>query len=153
MKKKIILISFGILVFLFSSVHNGQADSITIKNGIITRIKDNYKKKTRIVTNDDIYRSKYLREYLQETYETVRKHWETNDFEKFNNELTSVIVMKISNTGEIMDYFFEKKSSNERFNMISLKAVLDSDPFPRFPPDINKESIEVGFRFYPNKLY
>ena len=49
--------------------------------------------------------------------------------------------------GSIGKPFVEKSSGNEKLDSLAVRAILDSDPFPKFPPDLKEPSLHMTIRF------
>lgn len=49
--------------------------------------------------------------------------------------------------GNIGKPFVEKSSGNEKLDSLAVRAILDSDPFPAFPPELKEPSLHMTIRF------
>lgn len=49
--------------------------------------------------------------------------------------------------GNIGKPFIEKSSGNEKLDSLAVRAIIDSDPFPAFPPDLKEPSLHMTIRF------
>ncbi|MEW6079701.1 MAG: TonB C-terminal domain-containing protein [Thermodesulfobacteriota bacterium] len=68
-----------------------------------------------------------------------------------DQELKTVIGIKIDADGTITDTWFDRKSGNEYYDDSAYKAVLKSNPLPRLPDGFR--SYTVGLEFTPSDMY
>ncbi len=68
------------------------------------------------------------------------------DLEK--KDLEAVVILKVKKSGEIVKFWFKKKSNDDIFDNSVIKAIKKSNPLPPFPEGYKKryEEIEVHFR-------
>ena len=69
-----------------------------------------------------------------------------------NNNLKSVLMIKINKNGKILDYWFEDKSGNSFFDNSVINAVKKSNPLPRLPAGYIRPEYNVGLIFSPSGL-
>jgi TonB family protein len=68
---------------------------------------------------------------------------------KAEKTLETLVTIKISRNGALLDYWLERKSGDRIFDESTLKAIEKGAPYPPLPPDYNEESLEIGLRFCP----
>lgn len=66
-----------------------------------------------------------------------------------DEELKTLVTIKIHKDGILLDYWVESKSGEPVFDDSTLRAIEKAAPFPPLPADYNEESLEIGLRFCP----
>ena len=61
----------------------------------------------------------------------------------------ALVVNRILSDGKVIDFWFDKRSGDTSFDNSVEKAIQLSNPLPPFSEGINKEFLELGFRFMP----
>ena len=83
----------------------------------------------------------------------IEKNWAFSEqFSGGDTDLVAVVVIKIMQSGEIQDIWFEKKSGNSYFDESAFKAVKKSDPLPELPKEYLKPYYNLGLIFTPSGL-
>lgn len=68
-----------------------------------------------------------------------------------SDSLMAFVVIKIMPSGEISDYWFEKRSGNSYFDESAARAVMKANPLPPFPEGVTEPFITMGYNFNPRK--
>jgi TonB family protein len=67
-------------------------------------------------------------------------------------DLETIIVVIIERDGRIQQWWFEKKSGHAFYDQSTVRALKKAEPFPPIPKELNKNTIEFGFRFTPDLI-
>jgi colicin import membrane protein len=92
------------------------------------------------------------RQYLAEVQMRIQQHWKLPDLQSWDASLEARFAIDIRKDGTVTKGFFEKRSQNYHFDQFVLKAVRDASPLPPFPPGLDEERLELGFRFRPGEI-
>jgi outer membrane biosynthesis protein TonB len=65
-------------------------------------------------------------------------------------DLETIIVIIIERDGKIQRSWFEKKSGNDLYDQMAMRALLKADPLPPIPKELSESTLEVGVRFIPD---
>jgi TonB family protein len=65
-------------------------------------------------------------------------------------DLETVIVLIIEKDGRIQKVWFEKKSGNELYDQMAMRAIKKAEPLPPIPKELNENVLEFGIRFLPD---
>lgn len=65
-------------------------------------------------------------------------------------DLETVIVIIIERDGNIRNYWFEKKSGNDLYDQMAMRAIKKAEPLPPIPNELSENSLEIGIRFFPD---
>jgi len=83
----------------------------------------------------------------------IEKNWAFSEqLTGGDTDLVAVLIIKIMQSGEIKDIWFEKKSGNSYFDESAFKAVKKSDPLPKLPKEYLKRYYNLGLIFTPSGL-
>lgn len=85
-----------------------------------------------------------LSSYIDVIHNIVYANWK-NPLRAENKEVH--VSFFLYSQGNIGKPFIEKSSGNEKLDSIAVRAVLDSDPFPKFPPNMKEPSLQITIRF------
>jgi outer membrane biosynthesis protein TonB len=122
--------------FLFFSVQNSFSSE---PDNIIPKVSDSD-------SNPEI-------SYYAKAQETIRNNWiYRSESKDETQDLFAVVVIKIFSDGKISDFRFDKESGNALFDSSVEKAIQRSNPLSPFQEGINKEFLELSFRFTPDPL-
>ncbi len=64
--------------------------------------------------------------------------------------METVIVLIIEKDGRIQKLWFEKKSGNELYDQMAMRAIKKAEPLPPIPNELNENTLEFGIRFFPD---
>lgn len=80
--------------------------------------------------------------------EKIYSNWKSPLGSKSNEVHVSFFLFPKGNIGKP---FVEKSSGNEQLDALAIRAILDSEPFPGFPPDLKEPSLHftIHFRYIP----
>lgn len=91
-----------------------------------------------------------FRAYYDQIWGKIRSSWVLPAGVATEGRLLTVVGIRISPSGEIEQYWIEKKSGNEYYDQSAIRAIRKSDPLPSLPKDLANEPLEVGVNFrYP----
>jgi TonB family protein len=71
--------------------------------------------------------------------------------EKEMVDIETIIVIIIDRDGKLKKSWFEKKSGNTIYDQSAMRAIMKATPFPPFPKELNEKTLEIGYRFSPEK--
>ncbi len=77
----------------------------------------------------------------------IQSHWVLPPNLENEADLQATLVIKINQSGRIIDMFFEKKSPNTMFNQFVTNSVNASNPLPPIPPALGMKEIEFEMFF------
>lgn len=91
--------------------------------------------------------------YLTVIWEKIRSSWNlAENLVQGKKNLESIIAIKISRKGEIVDMNFEKRSGNHYLDESAMRAIKKANPLPPLPDAFRDEYLEIGIRFLPSDL-
>jgi outer membrane biosynthesis protein TonB len=120
------------ILFLAVNPYPGNAENIDVKS----KVKVNH-----------------LDDYKVAVMRKIQTNWSYPDPIGKDENLETLMAIKISSSGEIIDQWFLKKSEDKFFDEYIEKAVLRSDPLPPFPKELKGPYIIIGLRFTPKSGY
>jgi TonB family protein len=88
--------------------------------------------------------------YLQEIVEALDRQWHPP--QDFPSEMGCQIVFIIGLSGQISGTAVEKGSSDNVFDQLALRAVLNSNPLPPLPAGYPESTLRVHMRFIGKRL-
>ena len=93
-----------------------------------------------------------LRLYCTEIWARVRSHWVLPEQLLDKTGLTSIVVVRISQDGMLLNAEHEHKSGHDLFDQSAMRAVQKAGPFPPLPPALRPGPLEIGIRFRPGEV-
>jgi colicin import membrane protein len=84
--------------------------------------------------------------------ERIKSNWSFPALSSEKENPEAVVILRVQNTGKILDSRFEKRSSNALFDQSVMKAIERSDPLPAFPPGFRMTSEEMVISFNLQEL-
>ena len=94
-----------------------------------------------------------LNQYYSMIWTKIKKAWTIPENllkEKERVDLETIIVLIIEQDGKIQKYWFEKKSSNDLYDQMALRAIKKAEPLLPVPNELSENTLEVGIRFFPD---
>jgi len=92
-----------------------------------------------------------LNEYYSLVWAKIKEKWTIPEsLLKESIDLETIIVLKIERDGKIQKSWFEKKSGNDLYDQMSMRAIMKADPLPPIPKELGEQSLEIGIRFWPD---
>jgi colicin import membrane protein len=83
----------------------------------------------------------------------IQKNWAFSEqLARGQNNLETLVGIKILSNGEILDVWIDKKSGNQYLDESAIRAIKKSNPLPPLPKEIGVYDYKVGFRFTPEGL-
>jgi TonB family protein len=64
--------------------------------------------------------------------------------------LAAVIVIIIERDGRVQKSWFEKKSGNDAYDQMAMRAIKKAEPLPPVPRAITANTFVIGIRFRPD---
>ena len=90
--------------------------------------------------------------YFASIVNKLQAHWSLPEYKIWDPNLMAIVVIQIEKDGTISNQFFEQKSGDRLFDQFVLKTLQDSSPLPEIPVNMDKKSLEIGFRFRPGSI-
>lgn len=92
-----------------------------------------------------------LNEYYSMIWVKIKEAWTIpENLFKEMVDLETVIVIIIERNGKIQRCWFEKKSGNDLYDQMAMRAIKKAEPLPPIPKEFNEKALEVGIRFFPD---
>jgi outer membrane biosynthesis protein TonB len=92
-----------------------------------------------------------LNEYYSMIWAKIKEAWTIpENLIKEMVDLETVIVIIIEQDGKIQKSWFEKKSGNDLYDQMAMRALKRSEPLPPIPKEFNEKTLEIGIRFFPD---
>jgi len=93
-----------------------------------------------------------LMSYYSSIWSRIKGQWALPQSILQNQNLETVIDVKIARSGMLLSAQFEKKSGNTYFDSSAMRAVQKASPFPPLPEWIRDDNVELGIRFRSSEL-
>ncbi len=91
-----------------------------------------------------------FRAYYDTIWSLIRADWVLpKGVAGSEDNLLTVVGIRISTTGVIEDHWIEKGSGNIYYDQSVLRAITKASPLPPLPQGLDKEPLEVGINFTP----
>ncbi|MGZ3493739.1 MAG: TonB family protein [Thermodesulfobacteriota bacterium] len=91
-----------------------------------------------------------LNDYYNMVWAKIKKEWTLpGEVPKGGKNLETIIVIEWDRNGKIQKSYFEKKSGNSQYDQSAMRAIKKAEPLPAIPREFSDETLELGFRFYP----
>jgi outer membrane biosynthesis protein TonB len=94
-----------------------------------------------------------LNQYYSMIWTKIKKAWTIPENllkEKERVDLETIIVVIIERDGKIQKYWFEKKSGNDLYDQMAVRAIKKAEPLPPVPNELSEKTLELGIRFFPD---
>ena len=92
-----------------------------------------------------------LNEYYSMIWAKIKEAWTIpENLLKEMVDLETVIVIIIEQDGKIQKSWFEKKSGNNLYDQMAMRAIKKAEPLPPLPKEFNEKTLEIGIRFFPD---
>ncbi|NWF91823.1 MAG: cell envelope integrity protein TolA [Syntrophaceae bacterium] len=92
-----------------------------------------------------------LNQYYSMIWAKIKEAWTIpENMLKEMVDLETVIVIIIEADGKVQRSWFEKRSGNDLYDQMAMRAIRKADPLPPIPKELNEKSLEVGIRFLPD---
>ncbi len=92
-----------------------------------------------------------LNEYYSLIWAKIKGAWTIpENLLKEMVDLETVIVIIIEQDGKIQKSWLEKKSGNDLYDQMAMRAIKKAEPLPPLPKTFNEKALEIGIRFYPD---
>jgi colicin import membrane protein len=92
-----------------------------------------------------------LNEYYSLIWAKIKESWTIpENLLKEMVDLETVIVIIIEQDGKIRNSWFEKRSGNDLYDQMAMRALKKAEPLPPLPKTFNEKTLEIGIRFLPD---
>ncbi|MBU1138179.1 MAG: TonB C-terminal domain-containing protein [Proteobacteria bacterium] len=82
----------------------------------------------------------------------LHRFWALPDIKPWDPDLLAVVVIVISQNGQIISHSFEKRSGDRVFDQFVSKTIQDANPLPPIPGALKKQQYTLGFNFKPGGI-
>jgi len=89
----------------------------------------------------------YVTAYLVRLQNKVKKNWDNSYIQPGS---TAVVTIELDKNGNIVHSSVSQSSDDKSFDEMALSAVSKSEPFEKFPQNINDENVKISFEFSKN---
>jgi len=81
----------------------------------------------------------------------IKREWALpQNFPRGKNPLAAIIVIIIERDGRVQKAWFEKKSGNDAYDQMAMRAIKKAEPLPPFLKGMTGNTTAVGIRFGPD---
>jgi len=81
----------------------------------------------------------------------IKQDWALpQNFPRGKNPLAAVIVIMIERDGRVQKAWFEKKSGNDAYDQMAMRAIKKAEPLPPFLKGMSGNTVAIGIRFGPD---
>jgi TonB family protein len=91
-------------------------------------------------------------QYLAAIFNRLHQFWTPPEYLQKNPDLTAVVIVTITQDGQIANMQFESKSGDRVFDQFVNKTLEAAAPMPPIPPALKKQRFELGLRFRPGSI-
>ncbi|MGQ9646170.1 MAG: energy transducer TonB [Thermodesulfobacteriota bacterium] len=92
-----------------------------------------------------------LSQYYSAVWAKIKKAWTIPEtLLKERVDLETIIIIIIESDGQIRRMWFEKKSGNDLYDQMAMRAIKKAEPLPPIPKEIGENTLEIGIRFLPD---
>lgn len=92
-----------------------------------------------------------LSQYYSAVWAKIKKAWTIpENLLKERVDLETIIIVIIESDGKIRRTWFEKKSGNDLYDQMAMRAIKKAEPLPPIPKEIGENTLEIGIRFLPD---
>lgn len=89
-----------------------------------------------------------LGEYYSLVWAKIKEAWTIpENLVREKIDLEAVIVIVIERDGRVQRSWFERRSGNDLYDQMAMRAIKKADPLPPIPRELGESSMEVGLRF------
>lgn len=89
-----------------------------------------------------------LKIYHASIGEKIKKAWILPAMVSREEDLETVVSIKVKRNGDIVGISYEEKSKNHHFDESVLRAIKKANPLPPIPREYRGDILEVGVRFH-----
>lgn len=92
-----------------------------------------------------------LSQYYSLIWAKIKKAWTIpENLLKERVDLETVIIVIIESDGKIKRTWFEKKSGDDLYDQMAVRAIIKAEPLPPIPKELGEDTLEIGIRFFPD---
>lgn len=89
--------------------------------------------------------------YYNKVWKRIKSMWAVPE-DLLDKDLETVLGIRISRDGKILDVWMESTSGNSYFDDTAERAVKKSDPLPPLPEKYSGRTLDIGIRFHSKKF-
>jgi TonB family protein len=92
-----------------------------------------------------------LSQYYSVIWAKIKKAWTIpENLLKERVDLETIIIVIIESDGKIKRTWFEKKSGDDLYDQMAMRAIKKAEPLPPIPKELGEDTLEIGIRFFPD---
>jgi TonB family protein len=92
-----------------------------------------------------------LSQYYSAIWTKIKRAWTIpENLLKERVDLETIIIVIIESDGKIRRTWFEKKSGNDLYDQMAMRAIKKAEPLPPIPKELGEGTLEIGIRFLPD---
>ena len=92
-----------------------------------------------------------FQEYYSKVWKRIKSMWAVPE-DLLDEDLETVLGIRISRDGKILDVWMESASGDNYFDDTAKRAVKKSDPLPPLPEKYSGRTLDIGIRFHSKKF-
>jgi len=92
-----------------------------------------------------------FQDYYSKVWKRIKSMWAVPE-DLLDKDLETVLGIRISRDGKILDVWMESASGDSYFDDTAKRAVKKSDPLPPLPEKYSGRTLDIGIRFHSNKF-
>lgn len=82
----------------------------------------------------------------------LHQFWALPDIKPWDSDLTAVVIIVISQNGQIISHSFEKRSGDRVFDQFVSRTIQDANPLPPIPGALKRQQYTIGLHFKPGEI-
>jgi colicin import membrane protein len=82
----------------------------------------------------------------------LHQFWALPDIKAWDSDLTAVVIIVISQNGQILNHSFEKRSGDRVFDQFVTRTIQDANPLPPIPGALKRQQYTIGLHFKPGEI-
>lgn len=82
----------------------------------------------------------------------IQPFFQLPEIKTFDPTLVTIVIITITNSGEVADTQIESSSGDALYDQFVLKSIAAANPLPPIPPALRKQRIEMGLKFSPGGI-
>jgi len=82
----------------------------------------------------------------------LSQFWALPDIKTWHSDLSAVVVIHISKTGQITSHSFEKRSGDRVFDQFVSRTIQEANPLPPIPGAMKVSQYAIGLNFTPGQI-
>jgi colicin import membrane protein len=93
-----------------------------------------------------------MQRYILGVWEKIKDSWGLPGMASFKKDLVTKVTIRIRKDGRIVDISMDERSGNKVYDESISRVLRSVDPLPPLPVSLDKDTLELGFRFIPGEM-